>query len=149
MQDSHPCDDLKTSKILSEAGWFRGRQVATAQWRNMIEGEGYQAQARAMDFLGEFGGLSFVGARGQYSPSRYALDPMLADTFVELNSLYRAKFDVGINPLGEVGGSAILFLDETGRFVAFAGGKWFCLGEDTCDFFQRATYSNTQPMELG
>ncbi|WP_405437555.1 SUKH-3 domain-containing protein [Streptomyces avidinii] len=104
-----------TDDALRRAGWFPGRQVDVAPWRNSMQG--FPMHVAAEEFLREFGGIrvqvSGPGVTCMRIP--FEIDPELAlgeeDRFLEISR----RFDCSLFPVGmKDSGDFFLCIDEDG-----------------------------------
>ncbi|MFJ3513572.1 MULTISPECIES: SUKH-3 domain-containing protein [unclassified Streptomyces] len=118
----------ETDDALRKAGWFPGRQIDVASWRNSMQG--FPMHGAAEEFLREFGGIhvqvSGPGVTCMRTP--FEIDPELAigeeDRFLELSR----RFGFSLFPVGmKESGDFFLSIDEDGRIYALM--NWlFSLG---------------------
>ncbi|WP_268768167.1 SUKH-3 domain-containing protein [Streptomyces yangpuensis] len=115
----------EVEETLDAAGWYPGRVVDTAGWRERLEAEGFRMHPAAEKFLREFGGLA-VGYGGPgitRAREPFEFDPLLAlgedDRFGEWGEIIgRCLF-----PLGELDhGRSFLGLDEQGELYVVDSG---------------------------
>ncbi|MFC3502245.1 SUKH-3 domain-containing protein [Micromonospora krabiensis] len=101
--------------LLRRAGWFPGRQVDIAPWKESLGDFAWHAAAE--EFLREFGGVRVEvnGPGAAVAQESFEIDPGLAvgeeKRFAELSVRYGLSFF----PLGEVGqGEFFLAIDQDG-----------------------------------
>lgn len=111
----------EASRALRRAGWTEGRVVDTAEWRSVLEQNGFSLNEAAEAFLAEFGGLVVAEAGPGLARFRGALvfDPLAClgeeDRFAEWSQLV----DGPLSPVGELeGGRFLLGMDATGAAYA-------------------------------
>ncbi|MFD9704138.1 SUKH-3 domain-containing protein [Lentzea sp. NPDC059081] len=98
---------------LLKAGWTPGRRVDTVRWTSGFTAAGLPPHAAAVEFLAEFGGLSFSPVDDWSLGSRFEFDPLLC--IGEEDRFHEWSADLGsrLFPLGEFdGGRYFLGIDE-------------------------------------
>ncbi|MGW9449712.1 SUKH-3 domain-containing protein [Streptomyces sp. NPDC055632] len=110
--------------VLRDAGWYPGRSVDTAGWKERLERDGFRVHAAAEDFLREFGGLEagHLGSGVTRAREPFDLDPLLGlgedDRFGE----WSEEIGHSLFPVGGLGhGHAFLGLDESGELYVVEG----------------------------
>ena len=94
-----------TRTRLTAAGWFEGRRVDTAAYREPLEQVGFTAFTEALGFLGEFGGLSVAQQARQAGAAedRLRFDPVAALAWIDplwVHGIYAPLLERDLYPLG-------------------------------------------------
>lgn len=130
-----------TRRIMELAGWFPSRRnvQGVQRWaKRLAESDALQMHQAAADALAEFGGL-VVGLDGPGIACRkvgFNLDPELA--IGERDRLQRFGLEVGVYPLGEVGGGYLfLCMGPSGRVYLMGDDHEAIVGVTMADAIER------------
>lgn len=109
----------QTDRVLREAGWYPGREVATDDWERALHeaDEGFVVHEAARRFLGEFGGLDVQvdGPGRTMSRSPFRLDPLVARWDFEIIDVQSEEMGARLCPVGDTDrGNAYLTMAPDG-----------------------------------
>lgn len=119
---------------LEAAGWHSGRRIDISGWVDLLEGQGFQLNAKALRIWENFGGLEILSSPVRDPQSSLHIDPVDAciDAGAESQRL-AAIHGAGFSPLGMWSIQYRTWIADSGRVLAVGPGITWELGESFPD----------------
>ena len=138
---------LTTREFLNRAGWHEGRKIDTSPYEHQLQAGGYQLHRCVLEFLGEFGGLTFTDTERDWGGTWHFCVDQAIQRANAPKILKRLSPIVG-SPLCVIGDSyneyLLLLMDEEGR-VFGEYDQLFFVGESGDDAIEALCEDQEMP----